>query len=226
MSDSDKRQRDRQGEAGTEGELANYITAPSGKRVPVFQALLRTLAWAITAMSISSSSSADCVLNIFANPMPPFSTFTVLFPNWTRAPTASFMLEECDDVVCSWCASSSLSGLTIVNYGTASGGAAGDITGMYFNYVCGTKGVTAIVTMTFAGNWDVGGPVLPAWTWAGNLALPNDPCGTDCYCWPNLNVWACRIVGGIQVTQAVSRDVIRIETTGLSSPRRRASTCS
>jgi len=40
------------------------------------------------------------------------------------------------------------------------------------------------------------------------------------------SIGACRIVGGIQVTQAVSRDVIRIETTGLSSPRRRASTCS
>ena len=150
--------------------------------------LTTAIAGALVGMLMSSSARADCIQGAFANPVAPFSTYTVMYPNWLRAPAAAFSLQECDDITCAFCATSSLTGLTIANYGTATGSATGDITNVYFNYVCGTV-TTAVTAMTYAGVWDLGGPVVPVWTWAGTLAIPGDPCDTDCYCWPSISVY-------------------------------------
>jgi uncharacterized repeat protein (TIGR01451 family) len=125
---------------------------------------------------------ADALLDIYPGADDAFSRPAV-FPNWGDVPTAAFYIWEGDDVTYPTCLASSLKALTLVNYGTATGGPTGDIRDAYFIYECGgTK--TAGATMTYAGVW--GGK--PAWTWAGTIALPNDPC-TACWCWANLFVY-------------------------------------
>ncbi len=137
---------------------------------------------------LADPASADCLIGISPNTLPPFSTTDTLFPNWLRAPAAAFLLEECDDTVCG-IATANITALTIFNYGTASGGPTGDIRGVYWELQCGSKTATGPMTMTYAGNWTVGPQTYPAWTWSGNIAWGDNPCdnpGFSCACFANL----------------------------------------
>ncbi len=128
----------------------------------------------------AGSSWADGIIDVVGSPDAAFSG-TALFPNWVDAPTASFAILECADATCPACANHSFRGLTVLNYGSATGGAGGDITGLSFWIKCGTKTIdTGYLPMTFAGNWVVGGPAYPAWTWAGNEAFGADACNCGC----------------------------------------------
>jgi len=137
----------------------------------------------------------DCILDVFSNPVPPFSTNKNLFPNWQRAPAAAFSLSICDDVTCSWGTNGPIVGITIMNYGSATGGPGADITGLYFQLVCDATN-PGILPMTYAGDWIVGGPAYPAWTWAGSIPWGGDPCaapgggGKGCLCVVSLYVYA------------------------------------
>jgi len=107
-----------------------------------------------------------------------------LFPNWVRAPVATFTFGECDDVTCSGCTTSSITGLTLVNIGSAQGGAGGDIGAVYFRITCG-KIDSGTLTMTFAGIYQQSTGNFPAWTWAGASPMTADPCA-ECLCAPTL----------------------------------------
>jgi len=155
---------------------------PVPPRASVLAALLALLAVA------PSASRADCVQDVYADDSPLMSPF--VFPNWVDVPAASLWLWECEDVdlycLQTPCANGNITGVTIVNFGTATGGAAGDLTQMSFMYCCwgGKTPCTALQNMTYVGAW--GGQ--PAWTWAGNLALPGDPY-LDCWGWPNMYLY-------------------------------------
>src|SRR5207247_11071840 len=112
---------------------------------------------------------AACLLDVTAASVAPFSTTTILFPNWIAAPASEFAISECNDAVCTWCTASNLTGLTMANYGTAVGGT--DLTRMYFEINCGKS--TLVGTMTYVGVWNT----HPSWTWGGSLALP-DACAS------------------------------------------------
>ena len=132
---------------------------------------------------------SDCILDVYLNADTVFTGNPFLFPNWIQAPAASFWILECDDVTCSLCKTSEFTGLTILNYGSATGGAAGDLTGMYFQFVCGSKTNVGPVTMTYAGSWSA----RAAWTWAGSIAWggggnPCDGPSWNCSCWAGLYV--------------------------------------
>ena len=131
----------------------------------------------IMSFCVPKSVHSDGLTDIYPAADDNFSDTTV-FPNWVDVPTSAFYVWEMDDVL--GCAASNITGLTIVNFGTASGGPTGDIRDMYFIYACGA-GKTAATTLAYAGIW----AGKPAWTWAGSIALPNDPC-TVCWCWANL----------------------------------------
>jgi hypothetical protein len=96
-------------------------------------------------------------------------------------PASSIDVVVGDDITESWCPNGPIVGVTMVNYGTATGGAVNDITGMYFYLTCGDTNAGTF-TMTFAGNWNIGGPVYPAWTWAGNIPWIADPYDTKNGC--------------------------------------------
>jgi hypothetical protein len=143
-------------------------------------------------------AGADCIQDVYSNSVAPFSTTKIFFPNWIQAPAASFTILECDDVTCSWATNAPVVGLTIMNYGNATGGPGADITGMYFQLVCDTTN-SGMTTMTYAGDWNVGGSWYPAWTWAGTAAsIPwaDDPCADNvkgahgCLCTVSLYVYA------------------------------------
>ena len=163
------------------------------------------LALALLALAAPGRVHADGIIDIGENSVPPFDagTYPVLFPNWRTTPVSSFWVWECDDTTCTTCTSAAFTGITIVNLGTASGGAAGDITGVYWDYECGAGG-TAVTALTYAGVW--GG--VPAWTWAGSIAFPNDAC-TICACFGSLT---CMRISG------------RARGTGTPSPSRRGTT--
>jgi hypothetical protein len=114
-----------------------------------------------------SPAFADCLGAVWADPWGAGLTYETVFPNWSKAPVAAFGLWEWDDAWSTWCPNSSITGITIFNYGTASGGAAGDITTVYFQLQCGTSVQSGYRTMTYAGVWTVGVKTYPAWTWAG-----------------------------------------------------------
>ncbi len=140
---------------------------------------------------LAGSVRATGLLDVAPDAVPPFSTIDTIFPNWVQAPTTSFQLLECDDAICG--TGCNITGLTILNYGTATGGAAGDVRGMYWLMTCGSKTNTGILPMTFAGIWNIPlyGP-LPAWTWAGNEAWGGNPCnnlGFACLCAPSLFIY-------------------------------------
>jgi len=132
-------------------------------------------------------------MDIYQNPVAPFSSLYTIYPNWVQAPVGAFTIYECDDTTCNWCTDSAIVGVTILNYGTATGGAGGDITGAYFAISCGSKTNSAITGMTYAGVWTIGPDTYPAWTWSGSITLANgDPCGNlgfNCLCNVNLFVY-------------------------------------
>jgi hypothetical protein len=150
------------------------------------------LAAVILVAGPAGPAVADCINDVWADPQAPFDDYATLFPNWVRVPAASFELWEMDDTSASWCTDGPIVGVTILNYGNATGGAGGDLTNVYFSIYCGSTN-SAVTVMTFAGNWNVGGPVYPVWTWAGSMPWAADPCAapaTGCLCFPSLFVYA------------------------------------
>lgn len=148
---------------------------------------------AFLSAALAIPACADYLNDLAPHHVPPFSTMKEVFPNWERAPVAAFSLVECDDAVCAACPTSTIVGVTMLNYGTASGGAGGDIPGLYFQIVCGTKTDSGTMTMTYAGEWTISAATFPAWTWAGAVGWGSDPCDptTDgCSCYPSLYVYA------------------------------------
>ena len=131
------------------------------------------MAFLVSAL-LPLTAGADGILEISERPNLGFQR-TTFFPNWNMVPTASFMLLECPDTVCLSCTASSIVGLTVVNYGTATGA---DIPSVYFNIVCGTKNNSGIVAMTYDGLYTYGAETHPAWTWPGTylFAANADPC--------------------------------------------------
>ncbi len=139
-------------------------------------------------MFLAGRAPADGLIDAWPNPIAPFDGDT-LFPNWVRAPTAAFQLYEACDCTLDLdkcpntgdpdCTESRIVGITIMNFGTASGGATGDIRNVYFRIVCGTNVVpnTTTFTMTYAGIWPAGIENFPTWTWSGAITLNGDPCG-------------------------------------------------
>ncbi len=120
----------------------------------------------------------DCVLSIEPLLVAPFINYPAVFPNWTKVPTSAFTVYQCDDSVCTGCPTSNYKGLTIQNYGSASGGPAGDIRGVSFQMVCESTN-SGLVPMTYAGPW----AGVPTWTWAGTIANVTDVCNSNvCQC--------------------------------------------
>ena len=144
---------------------------------------------------LAALARADGVLDVFPNPVPPFNTYNTVFPNWQMVPGASFTIFECDDggAACPTCSTSAIVGVTILNHGTATGGAAGDIADVYFQIVWGPATDSGTLTPTYAGDWDVNAVTYPAWTWVGSIVLGSkgdDICkGGQCSCNMALNLW-------------------------------------
>ncbi len=148
-------------------------------------AFIRMAAIAMCVLA-ADAARADGFVDFLANPIAPFSNYQTIFPNWYHVPQSSFVIGECDDLTCG-CPTSSITGLTMMNYGTASGGAAGDIKAMYFQLICGGTN-SGLVTMTYAGVWTIGIQTYPCWTWAGAIPFGTDPT-TACLGYPNLYVY-------------------------------------
>ncbi len=122
---------------------------------------------ALFLMFLASRAGATGICLSGASPNPGEGQYTFLFPNWQVAHLVTFDLWLCDTAVCTFGATETVTGLTIVNYGTAQGGT--DLAALYWGINCGGSPNTGIIPMTYAGVW--GG--MPAWTWAGtsiNLA--------------------------------------------------------
>ena len=141
----------------------------------------RCLAGLLVGLTWAGAAGADYIDDVVSNPMAPFNNYTFVFPNWTMMPTSSFSLLECDDTLCDWCLDSIITGVTMLNYGTATGGPGKDIVGMYFKILCGDTD-TAIQTMTWAGDWTIGTDTWPAWTWGGSIPWVVDPNDTKNGC--------------------------------------------
>ncbi|MEK7477638.1 MAG: hypothetical protein AAB152_18620 [Candidatus Coatesbacteria bacterium] len=134
-------------------------------------------------------AAAGCIEDMYATSVSPFKDFVSVFPNWYHAPVASFQIMDCGEVSCP--GANPIVGVTIVNYGTASGGATGDITGVSFRITCNTSD-SGDRPMTFAGVWTIGTGTYPAWTWSGSYTWAVDSCDakSGCSCAPNFYVYA------------------------------------
>ena len=144
-------------------------------------ASLGALPLALSALLLATVVHSDGVLDVYPRPEPDFGQFTTVFPNWDTYPITAFSILMCEDAVCPGCASGPITGITLVNYGTATGGAGGDIANLYSWLSCGSKTYNSgMLNMTWAGTWDVGGTPYPAWTWVGSKGGA-DVCGT-CGC--------------------------------------------
>jgi len=152
-------------------------------------ACLGTLAATLGVFLLTSPTRADCVLDVYPRPEPAFSAYTTVFPNWATIPISSFSILLCDDSSCPTCPSGPITGITLVNYGTATGGTGGDVANLYCWLSCGSKTYNSgMLAMTWAGTWDVGGTPYPAWTWAGSKGGV-EVC-TNCGCELALYVYA------------------------------------
>ncbi|MEK7765613.1 MAG: hypothetical protein AAB368_05190, partial [bacterium] len=126
-----------------------------------------------------------CITDVGVDTDSPPADF--VFPNWVKATVAIFNLEWCDAATCPGSTDATIEGLTLINYGNATGGAAGDITGMYACFDCYTApgpctpASASAATLTFAGVWNVDGSPRQAWTWEGSIPLAADPCAS-CAC--------------------------------------------
>ena len=83
----------------------------------------------------SATAKADGLIDISADSTT--DTLLTYFPNWKLAKAADFDVDICDDTTCAPDTNCPITGLTIWNYGTASGGPGADVTAVYFNLVCG-----------------------------------------------------------------------------------------
>ncbi len=154
---------------------------------------VRSLLLACAFGCAAAAARADCLIDAYeVNPSPFPAT---LFPNWIRAPVASFTLWVGDDLTYPGCPTGTFVGVTVFNYGSATGGVGGDLAGLYFKPDCGDN-VIAMQTLTYAGVWTKGPFTGPAWTWAGSQPWTVDPCRTPtnspdgCNCLPTLTVYA------------------------------------
>ncbi|MEK7477596.1 MAG: hypothetical protein AAB152_18395 [Candidatus Coatesbacteria bacterium] len=150
---------------------------------------IRVAALAACWLLVAGAGRANYFNDAYASSVPPFSDIDTLFPNWVQAPAAVFTLDDCDATICTWCTTDQIVGLTVLNYGTASGGGTGDIRGVYFDVVCGSKTNIAVQTMTWAGNWTIGVQSFPAWTWGGGPLVMSNVCDAPswgCSCYPNI----------------------------------------
>ena len=102
-----------------------------------------------------------------------------IFPNWLSVPMGSFDLWVCDSLTCG-AATEVITGVTVVNYGTAVNGT--DIKAVYWKLRCGA--VVNQYVLTYAGLYVEDTGTFPAWTWGG--ATPDlSTCGVDlCACAP------------------------------------------
>jgi uncharacterized repeat protein (TIGR01451 family) len=129
---------------------------------------------AFLAASLVPVVAGACILDAYPDGADPPSSY--VFPNWQKFQTTIFDLVygDCTVMCVGWCAGD-ITGVTLVNYGTANGTT--DITGVYFCTDCTTACTTPNQTMTYAGVWDMGqGISYPAWTWSGAVIIANDPC--------------------------------------------------
>jgi len=144
---------------------------------------------------LTARAGADGIANVYSNPKAPFNTLTTLFPNWQQAPAASFTIVQYADDGAWGNLDIPIVGVTMLNYGTATGsapGGGGDIQGMYFEIKCGSKTSIGPLAMTYAGDWTIGAQTYPAWTWAGTAAWGGNPCdgpGFGCSCYVDLFVY-------------------------------------
>ncbi len=142
---------------------------------------------ALMSAILAGAVEADGLLGVYPVNFS-LSTGTNLFPNWNQANVGRFTLGECDDDVCLTCPDGGIAAITVLNFGTASGGAGGDVAAMYFRVNCG-KTDTGPVAMTYAGIYRHDDGDFPAWTWAGPpIMYAEDPCKA-CACLPVLNVY-------------------------------------
>lgn len=89
-----------------------------------------------------------------------------LFPNWSMVHLGSFDVVTCDG--CSWVATENITGLTVVNFGTAT---EADLSNIYWRATCiaGKSSVdSGLQTMSYAGAFIEDSGTYPAWTWNGN----------------------------------------------------------
>ncbi len=127
-------------------------------------------------------AAADCLLEETPNTLS--DNLTVVYPNWQKALVAEFNLTVCTDGVCPGTPNCNITGVTVYNYGDATG--LTDLSAMYFNMSCGKTSVWQ--TMTYAGVW-AGAVNHPAWTWVGNMAWGSDP-QFSCASTPSLSFYA------------------------------------
>jgi len=137
------------------------------------------------ALLFAPPPSRACLvdMSVDANDPAPF----YLFPNWVQTQVAIFDLAYCDSATCAWdptAFQASLTGLTMVNYGSATGGPGGDLTNLYFCGGCTAACTAPNQTMTYAGIWTILGVPRPVWTWAVGtpLVFNTDPCNTKGGC--------------------------------------------
>ncbi len=135
--------------------------------------------WLAGSLLFAPGPGSACLLDIGLNGNSP--SFTYLFPNWTKTDVTDFDLQFCDTTTCPGYADGDITGLTIFNYGTATGGGAGDLGNVYVCFGCSRSSggaCTPTYTLTYAGVWTVGVNNYPAWTWdpATPVVLNTDPC--------------------------------------------------
>src|SRR5688572_33246601 len=78
-------------------------------------------------------AAADCLLEETPNTLS--DNLTVVYPNWQKALVAEFNLTVCTDGVCPGTPNCNITGVTVYNYGDATG--LTDLSAMYFNMSCG-----------------------------------------------------------------------------------------
>jgi len=143
-----------------EPDAGNNVMTGREKR-----ALLCGLGAGVAVLLLSPSRVHSWGCSLAMVPISTASIPPIIFPNWYRVRVGYFQVTLCDNAVCG-CAAESIRGVTVFNYGTATGGAGGDITNMYYEgywWPSKTPASTGLIAMTYAGPW--GG--REAWTWAG-----------------------------------------------------------
>ncbi len=130
--------------------------------------MIRALRWlAVAAACRAAVAGANGICLSAASANTTEATGTFLFPDWIQAHVATFDLWLCDPAVCTFGATETIKGLTIMNYGTAG---AADLAQVAWRIQCGVAD-TGLVPLTYAGVW--GG--APVWTWAGT-SVDLSPC--------------------------------------------------
>ena len=150
----------------------NRLTA--GKRMgcrPGPAAALIIIFSAMMFLAAGPAGADNCAMDSWNNQS---VSDSYVFPNWQKVWVASF-----DVLLLQLVGTESLTGLTVVNFGTA---LPADIKTVYWRASCGAT-TTGFQTMTYAGVFNEDSGSYPAWTWAGasiNLAACADMCGGAC----------------------------------------------